>query len=191
MVGDLLTFDQMAKYYKSDIYPIYVTEDRIYVRTTDVIYDYAYYSAYMIRHKTAGHTTKVAQFRPEPNYSRFITRLDPRIPGIGKPNVIVRYNPFGKRFELSAHRNIEAGEVLCVRGMEVWIDALKFRYINEEYWKLRCERLEKRFEPAMRPPDVSSDGSYNTLVDSGITVELVSSDCESETASVDSTKVEV
>ena len=106
VVGELLEPSKDLLKYRDDIWPVYGGGQYV-VRTTDVIYDSGYYSAKGVRNRHKGIKTALVQFKPEPNYSRFISYST-------EGNAYLWYNPFGKQFEIRASRNIGVSEVISL-----------------------------------------------------------------------------
>jgi hypothetical protein len=122
MIGDAQIDDsQLEKtMIEDDPWPIYKcrcyqeTTDRMYIFTSPVVYDSGFYSACIHRNQVNKIKDKIAQFRAEPNYSRFIKSTSDG----NKANALALMNGNGNgNIEIRAFRNIALGEVIiCYSG---------------------------------------------------------------------------
>jgi hypothetical protein len=114
VVGKLM-IDGPEEEIKHYPWPIYTCNqengERIRISTSPVVYDSGFYSAYIHRNQVNKIKDKIAQFKAEPNYSRFFKSTS----NGEKANAFAFMNGNGNcNIEIRAIRNIEPGEVISL-----------------------------------------------------------------------------
>ncbi len=152
MIGDAEIDDSQLEntMIEDDPWPIYKcrcyqkTTDRMYILTSPVVYDSGFYSAYIHRNKVNNIKKKIAQFRAEPNYSRFIKSTSDR----NKANALALMNGNGNgNIEIRAFRNIALGEVIvCYNGPDRNINSLNCVHLLDDSNRniFKCKSFIKR-----------------------------------------------